>query len=541
MYQYDQTPSSLVSTIPKPSGETQEVHHAAVTPESRLGTILARTLRLEKIIGTGAYGVVYAAVDINSNAPYAVKALNKTTSDGRPLDDRQRRFQIREIELHHAASVHSNVVSMYKIVDLPDCTYVVLEYCPDGDLFSNITERGRYLNNDDLIRDAFIQVLDAVEHCHSLGIYHRDLKPENILVSDEGRKLMLADFGLATRDMVSEDHGCGSTFYMSPECLDQNNNISYRCAPNDIWSLGVVLLNLACGRNPWKQASAQDSTYRAFSADPRFLQTILPISDELNEILMCVFKHNPLDRTNLRSLRIMVKYCPKFTGSLKQKSLPLSLGLKCMANAQETKREQGIQPLINLPKWPSPNNFGHESPRTCYKLEQNILIEERRISEEYGCCRSPDIVPLPILSPGLRVSPNDDQVLTLSSNPELTNTSGSTGENDNSEHTECYISTHPSTDKIPHSTHYGHCRQPLDIQINNFERCIPPNTINFASPYVDYPYQYYPENFRGTGTKGYEHMGSCERSDLLYTHLLTNPYLQHGAYQYKFSPSGEVF
>lgn len=176
-------------------------------------------MELKGILGTGAYGVVYSALDHYTSIWYAVKALSKTNANGSPLDQRQRDFQNREIQLHYMASAHPNIVSMLKIVDDPDCTYVILEYCPEGDLFSNITERGRYVSNDALVRSAFLQILDAVGHCHSMGIYHRDLKPENILVSNSGADVLLADFGLATMDEESEDHGCGSTFYMSPGML----------------------------------------------------------------------------------------------------------------------------------------------------------------------------------------------------------------------------------------------------------------------------------------------------------------------------------
>lgn len=155
--------------------------------------------------------MVYTAVDIQTNTPYAVKALNKLG-----LEPRQRKFQQREIQLHHQASAHPNVVSLVKIMDSPDCTYVVIEYCPEGDLFSNITERGKFIGNDALAKRAFLQILDAVEYCHSIGIYHRDLKPENILVTDQGMTCKLADFGLATSDYMTSDFGCGSTFYMSP-------------------------------------------------------------------------------------------------------------------------------------------------------------------------------------------------------------------------------------------------------------------------------------------------------------------------------------
>lgn len=190
--------------------------YVPVAPEDRLGSCLAGSLRLDGILGTGAYGVVYSAIDIYTNVRYAVKTLSKFNADGTPLDQRQMAFQTREIRLHWEASAHRNVVSMLKIIDGTDCIFVILEYCPEGDLFYNITECGQYVGKDDLAKRIFLQILDAVEFCHSRGIYHRDLKPENVLVKDQGETVKLADFGLATSSERSDDYGCGSTFYMSP-------------------------------------------------------------------------------------------------------------------------------------------------------------------------------------------------------------------------------------------------------------------------------------------------------------------------------------
>ena len=301
-------------------------------PEDRLGLLLANRLELTSILGVGAYGVVYTAVDIHTNVLYAVKALNKAG-----LDPRQRKFQQREIRLHHQASQHPNVVSLVKIMDSADCTFVVIEFCPEGDLFSNITERGHFVGNDFLAKRAFLQILDAVEYCHSIGIYHRDLKPENILVTDHGMTVKLADFGLATTDYLSSDFGCGSTFYMSPgekrisnmlvytilipcqylECQQPlpKQYACYSSAANDIWSLGVVLVNLTCGRNPWKRASPEDPTFRAYLKDPSFLNTILPLSPGLDFILRRIFECDPQKRISIPELRDLVIRCPAFTAN----------------------------------------------------------------------------------------------------------------------------------------------------------------------------------------------------------------------------------
>jgi len=297
-------------------------------------------LEFVSILGLGAYGVVYLARDIAArplsqpasrahpqlgNLPlYAVKCLNKVG-----LDSRQRAFQRREIALHGLASRHPNVVSLHNVIEEETCIYVVLQFCEEGDLFGMITERQRYLGNDELIRRVFLQIIDSVEYCHSKGIFHRDLKPENILCLEDGKKVMLADFGLATGEKASGDFGCGSTFYMSPgklslllpslclcsvltpsrvlalECqggLFQRLG-SYSTPHNDIWSLGVILVNLTCGRNPWKQACPSDETFCAYLGNPDFLRSILPISEHTNRILKRIFALNPAVRISLAELR----------------------------------------------------------------------------------------------------------------------------------------------------------------------------------------------------------------------------------------------
>jgi serine/threonine protein kinase len=301
---YTMYPTALPTPPPSPPTVARPV-----APEDRLGILLANRLKLTGILGVGAYGVVYTAIDIHTQVMYAVKALNKTG------DPRQLKYQQREIRLHHMASQHPNVVSLVSIMDAPDCTYVVLDYCPEGDLFSSITDKGFFVGNDALVKRTFLQILDAVQFCHSLGIYHRDLKPENILVTDQGMTVKLADFGLATTDYLSPDFGCGSTFYMSPECQQQNPcpMTCYAAVPNDVWSLGVILVNLTCGRNPWKRASIEDPTFRAYLKDPFFLKTILPLSNEMIFVLSRIFDCDPAQRITIPELRRLVLDCPRFT------------------------------------------------------------------------------------------------------------------------------------------------------------------------------------------------------------------------------------
>ncbi|SNX82065.1 related to serine/threonine protein kinase [Melanopsichium pennsylvanicum] len=344
-------------------------------------------LELVSVLGLGAYGVVYLARDLHQHrGPYASTSSHKASAsllaakEGRAsgyyavkclnkvgLDARQRAFQRREIMLHTMASSHPNVVTLHRVIDDPQdpCVYVVLDYCPDGDLFSMITETQRYmlpsaasraaqeqgidvaftqdrLTMDALIRDVFDQILDAVDFCHQMGIYHRDLKPENILCLRGGAKVVLADFGLATGDKTSADFGCGSTFYMGPECQGgiTRRLTSYNTAANDVWSLGVILVNLICGRNPWKQACPADDTFREYLRNPDFLKEILPISEGINTILKRVFTFRAESRCTIADLRRMIRSVDRLTATAAEIKSRQAMARQAAAQAQAARQAE---------------------------------------------------------------------------------------------------------------------------------------------------------------------------------------------------------
>lgn len=181
-----------------------------------LGTVIDNgALELVELLGQGGYGIVYRAIDTRSLVPmsYAVKCLPHAQAS---RSSRRRQLHLREIRLHKLASSHANVVSLHRVVEDKDFTYIVMDYCEDGDLFTQILHQRRYLGKDALIKHVFLQLLEAVQYCHSVGIYHRDLKPENVLCFDGGLRLAITDFGLATMDVVSEEFRTGSAYHMSP-------------------------------------------------------------------------------------------------------------------------------------------------------------------------------------------------------------------------------------------------------------------------------------------------------------------------------------
>ncbi|KAG8920642.1 hypothetical protein FRC00_009726, partial [Tulasnella sp. 408] len=253
--------------------------------------------------------------DKRTEKSYAVKCLLRNHYN--PHADK---FVLEETT-NHSAVRHPNVVTLFRVAEHVDLVFIIMEYCPSGDLFKAIIDRQEFVGQDDKVRLAWLQIADGVRACHAQGIYHRDIKPENVLIrsaANPALHLVLADFGLSTREEWSFEFGVGSSYYMSPECFRKQRRghkkqHSYSSRLADIWALGVVLINLSCGRNPWLRAHPDEPTFASFCQDDDYLSYILPITTDFNDLLKRVFRINPSQRIALDEFIDEVQRMDRFT------------------------------------------------------------------------------------------------------------------------------------------------------------------------------------------------------------------------------------
>ncbi|KAI1786821.1 kinase-like domain-containing protein, partial [Ganoderma leucocontextum] len=267
------------------------------------GCIIDDRYELLQMLGSGTFGVVYKAIDLevadNFDNIVAVKIVRKA---GR--GDAELAIIKREVAMHSVVADIEGVVTLIDAFDDAKWCYIVLEFCQGGDLFEQIITKQSYLGNDELLRRAFLSLVDAVQACHDAGIAHRDLKPENVLISQDGSRCYLADFGLATNQPVVRDFGIGTGLYMSPECVGElTARQAYDPYLSDIWALGVILVNMITAQNPWARATPKDANFCQFVMDPDFLFNASPMSEGAHAIIQSLLDLHPAGRMCLRSLR----------------------------------------------------------------------------------------------------------------------------------------------------------------------------------------------------------------------------------------------
>ncbi|KAF8484049.1 kinase-like domain-containing protein [Russula ochroleuca] len=258
-------------------------------------TIDNGALKIEAILGAGSFGVVYRAVDTKSGEYYAVKRVEKAHSDY---------YQTRESQLHARVSSYPNILTFHREIDAGRHAFFVYDLCA-GDLHT-VIKKLTFFRDDELIKRVFIQIIDALDFCHSRGVYHRDLKPENILVSSLSGdiEVFVADFGLATTNKMTAS-SCGTPCFMSPESLIPRHK-PYSTVEGDVWALGCILAEMVANIRPWSLASPEDRDYNDYLVDRTILFDTLLISDAAYALLTKIFSPRPERRPSLAEIRAEV-------------------------------------------------------------------------------------------------------------------------------------------------------------------------------------------------------------------------------------------
>jgi serine/threonine-protein kinase len=267
---------SLLAADAEATGASEKIPAriaAEMLSEDQTGPVEERKIRHYRIIsrlGAGGMGEVYLAHNTRLGRKVAIKFLpEQFTGDA----DRMWRF---ELEARAASALNnSHVATIYDICEEDGAHFIVMEYVEGENLADTISRR--HLDAAEVV-EIGLQVADALDEAHSKGITHRDIKPANLMLNDRGQVKVL-DFGLAklTGPFGQSDDSqhiarietapglvMGTVAYMSPEQA-LGREVDLR---TDIFSLGVVLYELAAGRRPFTGDTATETIDRILHAKP---------------------------------------------------------------------------------------------------------------------------------------------------------------------------------------------------------------------------------------------------------------------------------
>jgi serine/threonine-protein kinase len=213
---------------------------------------------IEKELGKGAMGVVYLGKDPKISRVVAIKTMNLSQEfDADELEDVKARF-FREAETAGRLN-HPNIVTMYDAGEEHDLAFIAMEFLKGKDLVP-------YSKPDNLLSVPAVlsivsRVADALGYAHTLNVVHRDIKPANIMYDLESDTVKVTDFGIARiTDSSKTKTGMvlGTPSFMSPEQL-AGTKID---GQSDLFSLGVTLYQLVCGKLPFEGDSMAQLMFR---------------------------------------------------------------------------------------------------------------------------------------------------------------------------------------------------------------------------------------------------------------------------------------
>uniref|UniRef100_A0A3B3QA39 calcium/calmodulin-dependent protein kinase n=1 Tax=Paramormyrops kingsleyae TaxID=1676925 RepID=A0A3B3QA39_9TELE len=207
-------------------------------------TRFSEEYQLFEELGKGAFSVVRRCMKVLSGQEYAAKIINTKKLSARDHQKLDREARICRL------LKHPNIVRLHDSISEEGHHYLIFDLVTGGELFEDIVAREYYSEAD--ASHCIQQILEAVLHCHQMGVVHRDLKPENLLLASKskGAAVKLADFGLAI-EVEGEQQAwfgfAGTPGYLSPEVLRKD---PYGKAV-DLWACGVILYILLVGYPPF--------------------------------------------------------------------------------------------------------------------------------------------------------------------------------------------------------------------------------------------------------------------------------------------------
>ncbi|XP_071954375.1 maternal embryonic leucine zipper kinase-like isoform X2 [Antedon mediterranea] len=277
-----------------PEIEVNGVREVPQVIEKKMGSseydIIKQRYHLKETVGSGGFAKVKLATHILTGEKVAIKIMDK-----RQLGDDLPRVKTEIKALQEL--VHQHICTLYEVVETEKKIFMVMEYCPGGELFDYIVAKDRLREEE--ARAFFRQIVSAVAFIHFNGYAHRDLKPENLLL-DEEQSLKLIDFGLAAKPKGGMSNHlttcCGSPAYAAPELISGKQ---YLGAEADVWSMGVLLYALLCGFLPFDDENVSH-LYRKIQKgvyeEPEWL------SSGCKEIIRQLLQVNPKRRITVSKL-----------------------------------------------------------------------------------------------------------------------------------------------------------------------------------------------------------------------------------------------